>query len=184
MRDWIDVATLAHTKNLNGGLVARSASGLSLLLDEGLEVALVPPVLDAPRRVHVESASARNDAEVLVFFEEVRSMSVAEALVGCHCLVRRQDVADELGQYGEALPSWEGWRVFDEGAGFEGVVVDVEDRPVQPLLVVARVGAERSGQDDAEPSPVLVPLVDEFVLSVDEDARVIELSCPDGLLDL
>ena len=33
-------------------------------------------------------------------------------------------------------------------------------------------------------TPALVPLVDDFVASFDEDARAIELSAPAGLFDL
>ena len=39
MRTWADVAWLATAKNLDGGLVVRSASGLPFLLEEGMEVA-------------------------------------------------------------------------------------------------------------------------------------------------
>ena len=168
MSDWIDVAVLAHTKNLNGGLVARSASGLSLLLDEGMAVALVPPVLDAPRNVTVASVDLRKDNEGLVFFNEVEDARTAEMLVGCHCLVPKTDVEEEM------LASWEGWRAIDEQAGFEGEVVSVEDRPAQSLLVLRRVDG----------SEAYVPLVDEFVAEVDEDERCIYLTCPAGLFDL
>ncbi|WP_165048054.1 MULTISPECIES: ribosome maturation factor RimM [unclassified Adlercreutzia] len=174
MRSWIDVATLAHTKNLNGGLVARAASGLPLLLSEGARVALVPPVLDAPRDVTVARISPRSEGEALVFFEEVETADVAELLVGCHCLMRRDEVDLPSPDAASDLPSWEGWSVHDVRAGRVGEVEAVEDRPLQPLLVVARAGG----------SPALVPLVEEFVVRIDEDARRIELDCPAGLLDL
>lgn len=175
MREWIDVATLAHTKNLDGGLVARAASGLPLLLSEGARVALVPPVLDAPRDVTVARVAPRSKGEALVFFEEVTAAEVAEQLVGCHCLMRRAEVDPALlREAAPSLPSWEGWSVHDVRAGYVGEVTDVEDRPLQPLLAVAR----------PDGATALIPLVDEFVVSVDEDARRIELDCPAGLLDL
>ena len=174
MRAWIDIACLVHTKNVNGGLVARSAAGLPFLLSEGMEAALVPPVLDAPRRVTVESLQMRNDFEAVVFFEEVADAATAEALVGCHCLVRRAEVADELAELESDLPSWEGWRVFDAEVGLVGQVVEIEDRPLQPLLVVAR-----EGREDA-----LIPLVDEFIEGLDEEARRIDMRLPAGLLDM
>ena len=174
MSDWIDVAVLAHTKNLNGGLVARSASGLSLLLDEGMEVALVPPVLDAPRDVTVASVDLRGAAEALVFFNEVRDAHVADALGGCHCLGRKADVAEDLLALEQALTMWAGWEALDASAGFSGEVVGVEERPVQSLLVLRRA-------DGAE---VYVPLVDEFISQVDEEARCINLNCPAGLFEL
>ena len=174
MSDWIDVAVLAHTKNLNGGLVARSASGLPLLLDEGMDVALVPPVLDAPRNVTVASVDMRKENEGLVFFEEVVDAHAAEMLVGCHCLVRKSDVDEEIVLFEQARMSWEGWRAVDEAAGFAGEVARVEERPVQSLLVLR-------GDTGAE---FYVPLVDEFIIDVDEAGRCIHLNCPAGLFEL
>lgn len=174
MRTWIDIAELAHTKNLNGGLVARSAAGLPFLLREGMSVALVPPVLDAPRNVTVESLQMRGDFEAFVFFEEVADADTAEALVGCHCLVRRDEAG--LGEFEDVsdLPSWEGWQVFDAREGFVGTVSGIDERPYQPLLVVAR-----EGRADA-----LVPLVDDFLVGIDEEARRIDMRLAPGLLDL
>ncbi|MEY8459985.1 16S rRNA processing protein RimM [Eggerthellaceae bacterium 24-137] len=174
MRGWIDIAYLAKTKNLNGGLVARGASGLPALLYPGLEVALVPPVLDAPRRVHVERADELADNEALVTFAEVADLTCAEMLAGCRCLVHEADVDLDLLEEPEGLPDWDGWRVEDARAGLVGEVAAVDDRAMQPLLVVRR----------PDGSEALVPLVDEFVEAVDEDARLIRLRCPDGLLDL
>lgn len=174
MREWIDIAELAHTKNLNGGLVARSAAGLPLLLSEGMELALVPPVLDAPRRVTVESLRFRDDFEAVVFFEQVKDAEVAEALVGCHCLARRDELdLDSFEDESEYL-TWEGWRVFDRTQGFVGEVDCIEDRPLQPLMVVSR-----EGKPDA-----LIPLVEEFIVEIDEEEQCILMDLAPGLLDL
>ena len=174
MRTWIDIASLAYTKNINGGLVARSAAGLPFLLSEGMEVALVPPVLDAPRWVAVESLQMRGESDAVVFFEEVPDVATAELLVGCHCLVRRAEVEDKLAELESDLPSWEGWSVFDAREGFVGKVLDIEDRPLQPLLIVER-------EDGGE---VLIPLVEDFIVSIDEDASRIDMRLPAGLLDM
>jgi len=174
MREWVDIAELAHTKNLNGGLVARSAAGLPLLLSEGMELALVPPVLDAPRRVTVESLRFRDDFEAVVFFEQVKEADVAEALVGCHCLARRDEVDLDSIEYDSDYPSWEGWRVFDRAQGFVGEVAYIEERPLQPLMVVSR-----EGKSDA-----LIPLVEEFIVEIDEEEQCILMDLASGLLDL
>ncbi|MCI8468851.1 MAG: 16S rRNA processing protein RimM [Eggerthellaceae bacterium] len=173
MREWVDIAYLANTRNLNGGLVARSAAGLPFLLSEGLTVALVPPRLDAPRRVRVASVQMRSDDEAVVLFDEVTDAATAQALVGCHCLAPRDDF-DPADLVPEELPSWEGWTVVDEAAGEVGAVSSLEELPQQVLLAVARPGG----------SEALIPLVDEFVVTVDEDARRIDVRLPAGLLDL
>lgn len=174
MRGWVQIAYLAKTKNLGGGLVARGAAGLPSLLYDGLEVALVPPQLDAPRAVRVTSVAECAENEALVTFDGVNDLTMAERIVGCGCLVREDAVDLSLLEEAEGLPDWNGWRVEDVRAGHIGEVASLDDRAMQPLLVVRTA----DGRD------VLVPLVDEFVEEVDERARLIRLSCPNGLLDL
>ncbi len=174
MRGWVDVAYLAKSRKLNGGLVARGASGLPFLLYEGLEVALVPPVIDAPRTVHVQQVQECADNEAMVQFQEVTDKSCADMLAGCRCLVRGTDVDLSVLEDDAALPDWEGWRVHDARVGWLGEVASVDDRAMQPLLAVRRTDGREA----------LIPLVDEFVEAVDEAAREIHLACPAGLLDL
>lgn len=174
MRGWIDIAYLAKTKNLNGGLVARGAAGLPSLLYPGLALALVPPRIDAPRSVTVASVTEQGEEEALVTFEEVSDLSGAEAIAGCRCLAREEDVDLALLAEADDLPAWEGWAVEDAQAGPVGEVASLDDRAMQPLLVVRRPDGRET----------LIPLVDEFVEAVDEEARVIRLACPTGLLDL
>lgn len=149
----------------------RSAAGLPFLLEEGLEVAFVPPVLDAPRRARVREVTEQGN-DVVVFFEGVEDRTTAEMLAGCHCLVRRADLPEDalaIGSHGLV-----GWTARDEAAGFSGTVADVVENPGQVLLQLA-------GSDGRT---VLVPLVDEFVAGFDEDAREIALRAPAGLYDL
>lgn len=171
MREWADVAVLAKAKNLQGGFVVRSTAGLPFLLEEGMEVAFVPPVLDVARYAKVRAIEEQG-GEFVVFFEGVEDRSTSEALTGCHCLVRRIDLPEDalvVGSHGLI-----GWAVRDEAAGFSGTVSDVIDNPGQALLEIA-------GKDG---DTVLVPLVDEFVCAIDEEAHSIELNAPAGLFDL
>lgn len=174
MRAWADVAYLATTKNLNGGLVARSAAGLPFLLSEGMRAALVPPRLDAPRDVTVASVQMRAEDEALVFFDEVTDADVAHALVGCHVLVPRDELDPADLEPAGAWPAWEGWEVVDAEAGPVGAVAGITEMPLQSLLVVAR----------PDGSEALIPLVDDLIADVDEDARRIDVALPAGLLDL
>ena len=199
MRAWADVAELTNTKNLDGGLVAHCAPGLPFLLREGMEVAFVPPVLDAPRRARVAWVRAEGGAlEGVVGFEGVEGIGAASPLVGCHCLVRRSDLPQDA-LAGAGAHAWAGFAVFDARAGFVGHVEGVREKPAQRLLEVARADAASEGVvgcadasgaagEGAMPArsaaPVLVPLVDALVVRVDEQARRIDVDLPDGLLDL
>lgn len=173
MHAWVTVAELAKAKTLTGGLVARCVPGLPFLLSEGMEVAFVPPQHEAPRRARVVSVQDQGRGAYFVHFDGVENISVAERLAGCRCLVRRVDLPDDaLVIETDGLT---GFEIRDINAGVIGVVEDVLENPGQVLLSVKRNG----GGDN-----VLIPLVDAFIEGIDEDARLIDVALPDGLLEL
>lgn len=176
MADWIDCATLAQAKGLDGGLVAKAAAGLPFLLSEGAACALVPPQLDAPRNVTVESVVPRGDDEAVVFFAEVADRTAAEALTGCHCLMRAEevDLASAIGALAADALACEGYEVVDEAEGPVGIVEGLEESPGQMRLAVRRPDGRM----------LLVPLVDAIVVAVDDDLRRMDVRLPAGLLDL
>lgn len=175
MRAWMNVAELARTKTLQGGLVARSAPGLPFLLREGMEVAFVPPQHDAPRRGVVKSVRDEGRGAYLVAFEGVDGIADAELLSSCRCLVRRSDIPEgAVPVEGEGLV---GWEVRDKRFGLVGRVCDLVENPSQTLLEIA-------ADDAGVPRTVLIPLVDAFVVGFDEDERRIDVDVPEGLLDL
>lgn len=173
MRTWIDAAVLAKTKHVQGGFVVRATAGLPFVLSEGMEAAFVPPVLDAPRRARVEAVAASGAHAAVVSFDVVRDIDTAEKLVGCHCLVRRADLSADILDTHE--DDWRGWRVYDMRAGFVGTVSGIAHLPGQTMMEIQATGQART---------ILVPLVDEFVVDVDEDAHLIDINVPSGLLDL
>ena len=172
MREWADVAVLLKTKNLKGGLVVQGTAGLPFLLQVGDEVAFVPPQTDLPRRARVASVLEGDGYTAQVLFEGVGE-DEARGLVGCHCLVRRSMLADEL--YAEEPALWEGWRVVDESAGEVGEVAGFAENPGQSHLLVRR--ADGRGE-------LLVPVVDDIVLHVDAGERLVRVALPNGLLEL
>ena len=173
MRAWKDVATLVKTKNLKGRFVARPAAGLPFLLEEGMRVAFVPPQTDLPREAVVEFVGEQGDGAFEVGFDAVGDETTAHGLVGCHCLVKRADL--ELDELEESPETWAGWRVFDADGALVGEVSELVDRPVQPLLAVARA----DGRGEA-----FLPVADELIVEVDPDAQRIVMEIPAGLLDL
>ena len=171
MSNWANVAELIKVKNLEGGLVVRARAGLPFLLEEGMEVTFVPPVLRMPRSSVVRKVVEQGDGRFVVYFRDVPSIDEAEKLQGHFCLMSKDD-----------LP--EGW---DEDewpiAGFSvellsgehvGQVSEVIENPAHPLLSVVREGS----------GDVLIPLVEEFIVEVDAEGSRIVMDLPQGLLDL
>ncbi len=172
MSAWVRIAEFTKAKHLKGGLVAHSVAGLPFLLEEGLHVAFVPPQLDVPREGTVTELREDPKGGFVVAFDTVRDVDAAEALVGCFCLARRDDLPDDVLELQEG--GIEGFSVVDEVAGLLGVAVAINEMPGQHLLEVAR----------PDGTTVLIPVVDEFVVGVDEEERCIHVSVPSGLLEL
>ena len=175
MHAWVDIAELTNTKNLNGGLVARCVAGLPFVLEEGMEVALVPPVLDAPRNVTVLFADAEGLDGGYVEFEEIDDVNIAEMVVGCHCLVRRDQLPASVSGYtANNAPDWANWEVYEQQEGYLGTVCGMREMPGQIMLEIDRQSCD----------VLMVPMVDEFIVGIDEDAKIITLSLPAGFLEL
>lgn len=187
MLGWLDIATLEETKGFNGSFVARSAAGLPFLLHEGMDVALVPPVLDMPRNVEVESVSDPQGACAKVRFSGISSSDAAEKLIGCHCLVKESSLGDitcspELplddaiaGEYGIADASeLIGWELQDEIGQHLATVADVEDNPAHPFLIVV----------SSEGEEAMIPLVADFLIEADEDSHILVVRLPKGLMSI
>lgn len=171
MHAWADVAVLVKAKNLKGRFVARAAAGLPFLLEEGDEVAFVPPQLDAPRRAIVSDVRLTGDYTAEISFEGVDA-EAADALAGCHCLIARDSIDQSV--YEQAPGAWEGWEVVDAEAGRIGVVSGFIDNPGQALLEVERPTGEF----------VLIPVVDAVITGVDVEGGCVSVALPKGLLEL
>ena len=172
MRTWKDVATLTKTRSLNGRFVARPAADLPFALEVGTEVAFVPPQTDMPRRGVVDFARDIDGSVYEVGFDSVTDEACARALVGCHCLVRIEDI--DVALYEDGPATWVGWKVIEADGGLVGEVASLIENPGQALLEVNRENANTA----------YIPVVDEFICDVDVENREIVVDLPAGLLDL
>lgn len=178
MRRYLEAARITGKKNLDGRLVAKAADGLPFLLVEGMEVHLVPPVVDAPRRARVTEVRPIGDGVANVWLDAVSDAATAEALVGCRCLVARDELPDTAETIAaDALAGrLDGWRFVDEESGRAGVVVRVGESVGQLLMEVEL--------DDESGKTHLVPYVSEMIVSEDESEGVLTMRVPKGLFDL
>lgn len=178
MDSWTNVAALLRAKTNEGGLSVVATEGLPFLLEEGMEVTFVPPVLRIPRSGKVHALEEVGEGRYLVWFDCIDNRTDAEKLEGHFCLVRTSLLPEGFAD--QAPVDLTGFVVADEVGQEIGTVLRLEENPAHALLVVKRAGA-LDGNDQDE---VLIPLVDEFLVSVDEDSREIRVSLPEGLLDL
>ena len=177
MDPWVNIASLLKAKNNEGGLSVKQTEGLPFLLQPGMEVTFVPPVLRMPRCATVEQVVEMGQGRHLVYFDSVVNRTQAEKLEGHHCLVRRAMLPEGFDQQqGLGLV---GFNVADEQTGVVGVVVDILENPAHPLL---EVRPRLEGAHQAE--SVFIPLVEEFIAEVDPKTNTLTMRLPDGLLEL
>ena len=94
MSAWARIANLGKAKNLKGGLLAYPCEGLPFLLEEGMEVAFVPPVLRVPRTGRITHIQEQAGGAYLVSFDSILSIDQAEQLAGHSVLVRKADLPE------------------------------------------------------------------------------------------
>jgi 16S rRNA processing protein RimM len=67
----------------------------------------------------------------------------------------------------------EGFKVEDTRLGNIGIIQRVNDSNAQPLFEILNGSTE-----------ILVPLIDDFIVKIDRENKIIYLNTPEGLVDL
>uniref|UniRef100_B8DRI5 Ribosome maturation factor RimM n=2 Tax=Nitratidesulfovibrio TaxID=2802295 RepID=B8DRI5_NITV9 len=131
------------------------------------------PGRGAPRP-HTVAAVRRHQGRPLVLFEGIADRSAAETLRGMHVLVPK-DRLPEPAEDEVYLHELLGLRVLlhDTGAAL-GTLDDVQMPGGQEVWSIRT----------ADGKEVLLPAVEEFVASIDLDAREVRITPPPGLMEL
>ncbi|MFT4521217.1 MAG: 16S rRNA processing protein RimM [Bacteroidia bacterium] len=67
-----------------------------------------------------------------------------------------------------------GFMVNDEDDALIGIIMDVHEQAHHPLLIV----------QTTDHKEVMIPLVEEFIISLDHNSKTIHMDLPEGLLEL
>lgn len=164
----VAVGRVVRPHGLKGELSVRCEDWAQNVLAAGMTVWFVPP----PPTVRSARIAAvrRGPKGPLVTFENIGSIDEARQLVGATVLADPQDLPA-----GAAIPGPDacGILVVDETRGELGRVEEVIRTGANDVWVVV-------GEDERE---VLLPVIDDVMLSVDEDARVAHVRLLPGLIE-
>ena len=108
----------------------------------------------------IESVQPRGTSKAIITLTDVSCLEDAEELVGRDIFLDGEWEDDEEEDF-------IGWKVFDRGKSL-GEVVDIEPIPGNFCIIV--------GGDE-----IMIPLHEDFVVSLDEDKREMYLDLPEGL---
>ncbi len=165
---FVVVARVVKTHGLKGEVSVAPVAEAPFSLLAGLEAWFTPP--PAGVRVSRVDAVRRGPKGPLVTFENVDSITTAQCLVGAHVLVRS-----------EAVPT--GWFDQPEPEGFEGYsVTDAEHGSLGVIAETIVTGANDVWVVHGPAGEVLIPVIDEVVIAVDDDAATVEVRLLEGLL--
>ncbi|MBR4735001.1 MAG: hypothetical protein IK052_02800 [Bacteroidales bacterium] len=158
----LKVAQVLKSNGTDGGLL------LSFFQIAPEDIDLQEPVFiefdGLPVPFYFDSFVRRGNNRAIVHLTGVRSLKDADELAGAAVYA---DYFEE--EEGEDLT---GWTVLDESGATVGTVSGYEDIPGNPCIYVKTPGGEE----------VLLPLHQELVISMDQDARELTLTIPEGLL--
>ena len=137
--------------------------------DVALEDLQGPVLIDfdgLPAPFFIESCSRRGTGKYIVHLTDVCNLEDAEELVG------RFLMSDEVEEEDDAAQDFTGWKVLNRG-DYVGTVTDCEPIPGNLCLYL------KPAEDADE---IIIPLHEDLIISIDEDALTLNLNLPDGLL--
>jgi 16S rRNA processing protein RimM len=170
----VTLARILRARGLRGEVAAEILTDFPERLPKLREVWLSDGK-SAPRRVRVQRCwlSPSRGGQAIFHFADVNRVEDAEPLRGLEVQVPIEQRA-ELAAGSYFVGDLVGCEVWEAGAAAAlGAVRDVEFPGGAPLLAV-----------DTSAGEVLVPLAAEFCVRIDVKAKRIDVTLPDGLLDL
>lgn len=123
----------------------------------------------------VEEFSGTTDVAARVKFMEVEDEKSASRLVNKRVLLPREMVKSISVTEGSTGIDWDffiGFDVVDQHGTQVGTIQGVDDSTLNVLFVVVHDEDER-----------LIPATEDFIVTLDEEKKIIEMNLPEGLLD-
>jgi 16S rRNA processing protein RimM len=120
----------------------------------------------------IERSSLHKSTLLRVKFEDIDSEEDADKLLKSELYLPLEFLPQLTGNkfyYHEIV----GFEAEDLSFGLVGIVKGVNDTPNQAILEIDRNGSE-----------ILIPLIDDFIKSVDREQKKIILAVPEGLIDI
>ena len=164
----VPLGRVVKTHGLKGEVSVAPATGLPFVLPEGLRVWFVPP----PARVRVCTVEGVRPGPKgpLVKLAEIETIDQASALCGTTMLANADDLPDSWFEE-EEDDDVVGWSVADTVRGPLGEIVETIVTGANDVWVVHGPYGE-----------VLLPVIDDVVVSFDEDAETVTVTLLPGLL--
>ncbi|MRR18590.1 hypothetical protein EG827_00205 [bacterium] len=159
------IGRITKTHGFEGAVVVRSESGITREPGQGEPVFIVIDGIPVP--FFTREAFSPSPVKLVISFDDYLTTESVSPFKGCE--VRIAGEADES----DDLAALDGFTLTDTNSLFTGTVTSVLQNPGQLLAVVATPAGE-----------IFVPLHPDLIVSVDRKMKKIEMSLPEGLIQL
>lgn len=119
----------------------------------------------------IENYRLKNNDTGLIKFENIDSEKQAQELSNAPIYLPNEYYQENNEEFD--IHYFTGYTVTDDSCGELGKIVAVEDSTENVLFIIAHKNNE-----------LLIPAVDEFIVSIDEQKRLIHMKLPIGLVDM
>jgi 16S rRNA processing protein RimM len=170
LSDCIELGLLGKPHGIKGQINLKLAS---LSFDDIQEMELVFVVIDGlPVPFFIEEFSEKNADTILLKFDTVLTESAARKFCDKLVYLDKKFISQESAE--DFQPNnLVGYTVIDKHFGNIGTFDDVLRLESNSLLRILKGKTE-----------ILIPLQEEFIVSINDSAKEIIVDCPEGLLDL
>lgn len=127
-----------------------------------------------PVPFYVTSVRMKSDETGLIMLDGVETEEQARELAGSDLYLHRNQITatddddDEM-----AVEMLVGYTLIEEQAGKVGIISSIDTTTENTLFVIETADDE-----------ILIPVVEDYILSIDQEQKIIEMSLPEGLLSL
>jgi 16S rRNA processing protein RimM len=163
MMELVEIGYFSKTQGTKGHVVLRSEFDF----DEEAVKAFFVDSGGSKAPLFISEINVSNKG-IVVLFEEINSIEKARTFIGKKVYMDAAFILEDNDKV-----NWLDFELIDEVAGSLGQIVGVSDNGHQLLVNLNYKGKE-----------IILPLVEEFILSIDEVKKKIFYKAPEGLIDL
>lgn len=146
-----------------------SASFMSDVEELAHYTALISPIDGIFVPFFAESLRPKGNQSILLKLEGIDTEEKAKLLVNLPIYVLRAEMSENDEVYCDFFI---GFTILDPSGNKIGTISSVDDSTENALFIVEYKGRE-----------VLIPIADEYILAIDEEARKMTMNLPEGLLE-
>lgn len=169
-KDFIPAGSIAKPHGVSGEIAIRIHPGLSIR-EEGpgfifvdIEQGLVP--------FRVGSFRHKSENVILVSLPLLTEEEKIKAIVNHSVYFSPEDVGQDSPELTN-LNAFTGYKLKDTKEGIIGEISGIQDISNNPLFIVEGPNGE-----------ILIPVAEELVVAIDDEARIVEMEIPEGLVDM